>query len=379
MRIGINALYLLPGKVGGSETYIRNLVRELAKNGGDDTFVLFINRESEGVFSDQSPRIQIVPCPVRAESRPLRILWEQFILPFRVRQHKIDVLLSAGMTAPFFCPATSVLVLFDLQHINQPQNFSRFYLPFLRSIIYLSAKSVDGVVTISEQAKRDVVRHYHLPAGRIAVTHLGVDHELFTPRPSPDEKAVRDSYKLPERFLLYAASSLPHKNHARLLQAFSLVRKQVPGLRLVLIGARDQGEPELRRNIRSLDLESDVLLLGWLPFGHVPALYRACDAFVYPTLHEGFGLPIIEAMACGAPIVCSRIEPLIEVAGDAALFVDPLDPVALSEGIVAAVRDKAARTLLIEKGLERARQFTWGATAGKTLEFLRTVRPGGTR
>lgn len=375
----MNALYLLPGKVGGSETYIRNLVKHLDRLGGDDTYVIFINRESEGVFPDRSPRITIVPCPIRAENRPLRILWEQFILPFQVRRHNLEVLLSAGMTAPFFCPATSVLVLFDLQHINQPQNFSRFYLPFLRSIIFLSAKSADGVVTISEQAKKDITRHYRVPAQRVAVTHLGVDHDLFTPRPSPDMKAIRDSNKLPERFLLYAASSLPHKNHERLLQAFALVRKTVPGLGLVLIGARDQGEAVLRRKIQALDLEQEVVLLGWLPFEHVPVLYRSCDAFVYPTLHEGFGLPIIEAMACGAPVVCSHIEPLIEVAGDAALFVDPHDPVAIAEGIATAVKDGATRKLLIEKGLERARQFTWGATAEKTLEFLKTVHSGGDR
>ena len=377
MRIGINALFLLPGKVGGSETYIRNLVRELSRSSGNDTFFLFINRESEGTFDAVAPGVTVVACPIRAENRPARILWEQFILPFQVRRHKIDVLLSAGMTAPFFCPATSVLVLFDLQHINQPRNFPFLYLLFLRSIIYLSAKSADGVVTISEQAKNDIIRHYQVPARRIAVTHLGVDHDMFLPRPSPDAKAIRDAYKLPERFLLYAASSLPHKNHERLLQAFALVRERVPGLWLVLIGARDQGEAELRRKIQALGLENYVPLLGWLPFEHVPALYQSCDAFVYPTLHEGFGLPVIEAMACGAPVVCSRIEPLLEVAGDAALFVDPHDPVAIAEGITTALEDEAARKLLIEKGLERARQFTWKATAGKTLEFLKTVHRGG--
>jgi glycosyltransferase involved in cell wall biosynthesis len=377
MRIGINALFMLPGKVGGSETYIRNLVRELSRSRGDNAFVLFINRESEGTFDAVAPGIKIVVCPIRAENRPLRILWEQFILPFQVRRHKLDVLLSAGMTAPFFCPATSVLVLFDLQHIKQPQNFSPLYLPFLRSIIYLSAKSADGVVTISEQAKSDIARLYHVPAQRIVVTHLGVDHDMFIPRPFVDTKAIRDAYKLPGRFLLYAASSLPHKNHERLLQAFLIVRKRVPSLKLVLIGARDQGEPDLRRKIQSLDLKNDVLLLGWLPFEHVPGLYQACDAFVYPTLHEGFGLPVIEAMACGAPVVCSRIEPLIEVAGDAALFVAPHDPAAIAEGITTAVTDEAKRKLLIGKGLERARQFTWKATAGKTLEFLKTVHRGG--
>lgn len=373
MIIGINALYLLPGKVGGSETYLRNLVKGLAAIDRENEYVIFINRETQGEIEAPAPSFRIVVCPFRASNRPLRILWEQSVLPWYVKRHRINVLLSAGMTAPILCPAVSVLMLFDLQHINQPGNFPWFYLPFLRSIIYGSARSADGVLTISRQVKNDIIRSYHLPPEHIEVTHLAVDHSAFALHGPPDTVTVKARYGLPDRFILYAASSLPHKNHERLFQAFRRVREQVPEIQLVLIGARDKGEEALIRTIKEQGLEQTVMLLGWIPFEDVPSIYRASEVFVFPTLHEGFGLPIIEAMSCGVPVVCSRIEPLLEVAGDAVLFVDPLSPDEIAAAIIKVVTDAPTRERLIGKGLARSHEFTWEATAKKTLTFLTAI------
>ena len=373
MKIGINVLYLLPGRVGGSETYIRNLIKWLPIVGHENEYLVFINEESIGVFDPTAPGVTIIPCPVRALNRPRRILWEQFGLPAQVQRRGIDILLSAGMTAPFRCPATSVLMLYDLQHINQPGNFPWYYLLFLRSLIYGSAKSADGVLTLSHQVKSDIIRSYHISPDRIEVTHLAVDHDAFTLHGPPDTGTVKTRYGLPDRFILYAASSLPHKNHERLFQAFRQVRDRIPGLKLVLTGARDKGGETLLRKIQMMGLGQDVLLLGWLPFEDVPSIYRASEAFVFPTLHEGFGLPVLEAMACGIPVVCSKIEPLLEVAGDAALFVDPLSPEEIAAAVIKVVTDAPTREHLIGKGLARSNEFTWEATAKKTLAFLTTI------
>jgi glycosyltransferase involved in cell wall biosynthesis len=373
MIIGINALYLLPGRVGGSETYLRNLLGGLASIGQENEFIIFINRESAGEIGIPAKNFRIVLCPVRATSRPLRILWEQFILPLQIKHLRIDVLLSAGMTAPVLCPAASIVMLFDLQHINQPGNFPWYYLPFLRSIIYASARSADGVLTISRQVKSDITRSYRIPEDRIAVTHLAVDHALFSLQGSPGASDVKARYGLPERFILYAASSLPHKNHERLFLAFQHVVKKVPGMKLVLIGARDKGADALGSKVVNLGLSRDVILLGWLPFEDVPAIYRASEAFIYPTLHEGFGLPLIEAMACGVPVACSGIEPLREIAGEAALFFDPFSPDEIAAAIIKAVTDRPNRQDLIRKGLARANEFTWERTARKTLDFIARI------
>jgi glycosyltransferase involved in cell wall biosynthesis len=373
VRIGINALYLLPGKVGGSETYIRSLVRSLLEIDMNNTYVIFINRESKRIFPDSDPRVTVILCPIEATNRPVRILWEQFILPFQVRRHKIDVLLSAGMTAPFFCPVPSVLVIYDLQHINQPRNFPRLYLFFLRTIIYLSAKSSNGIITISGHVKQDIIKHYAIQPEKIMVGYLAVNQDQFFPIGSGDVGSIRAKYELPEHYILYAAALLPHKNHSRLQQAFKEIHDTMPEMTLVLTGAWETGYDKTRSMISELGLQNSVIMLGWLPFEDIPAIYRGAELFVYPTLHEGFGLPILEAMASGVPVVCSKIEPLIEVAGDAALFVDPYDHRDIANGLSSALHDSEMRTKLIQKGLHRVRDFTWEATAQSTLLFLNRI------
>ena len=373
MRIGINALYLLPGKVGGTETYIRNLVTWLVKGDRENTYVIFVNRESAGIFEALAPGCEVVCCPIRASNRPLRILWEQTVLPFQILRRKTDLLFSAGMTTPFICPVPTVLVLFDLQHLLQPENFPLVYLLFLKTIIFLSTKVAAGIVTISEKVKRDVVDLYNMPPGRIAVTHLAVDHLAFHPRKTAEIEAVRTRYGLPDRFILYAAASLPHKNHARLFAALKILKQRGEGTRLVLIGARDKGQEAIARNILAAGLSQDVVFTGWLPFEDIPLIYCASAALVFPTLNEGFGLPVLEAMACGVPVVCSSIEPLPEVAGDAARFVDAYDPAAIADGIRAVLGDQDLRDRLIARGFKRAAEFTWENTALKTRSFLLSV------
>jgi glycosyltransferase involved in cell wall biosynthesis len=355
------------------ETYTRNLVQWLARLDSENRYSVFINKESVGVFEALAPGVTVVPCPIRASRRPIRILWEQFVLPFQVRSRKVDLLLSTGLTAPILCHATSLVVLHDLQHLNQPHNFSWLYLQFLKLIIRASAKSADGVITVSNHVKKDVERFYGIASERIAVSHLGVDPMLFNTGHPTREPSFRQRYGLPERYILYAAASLPHKNHARLFAALQLARKQIPDLKLVLIGARDRGEESLIREIDRLGLHDDVLLLGWLPLEDVPLIYRGCEAFVFPTLHEGFGLPIIEAMACGVPVVCSNIEPLIEVAGEAARFVNPLEPEDIARGIIDVLTDEGLRSALIDRGLERAHEFAWEETAKHTLDFVNAM------
>ena len=372
MKIGINALYLIPGKVGGSETYIRNLAKWLVKGGRDNEYFIFINQESQGIFEQLAPGMNVVLCPINAVNRPVRILLEQLILPFQARRYDLDILLSAGMTAPFYCPVTSILVIYDLQHINQPKNFSKIYLMFLRAIIYLSAKSTDGVITISQKVREDIVKYYKIPSEKIAVTYLAIDHNTFLPGDKEDIAQVREKYNLPERFILYPASSLPHKNHERLFQAFQIIKKRVKDIKLVLIGARDKGYDVISEKINRLGLQDDVVFLGWLPFEDIPLIYCLSEVFVFPSLHEGFGIPILEAMGCGVPVVCSGIEPIKEVAGYAAVFVDPYDPVSIAEGVLSALEDDLLRKRLIAEGFKRAKEFTWENTALGTLSFLRS-------
>jgi glycosyltransferase involved in cell wall biosynthesis len=374
LRIGINALFLLPGEVGGSEIYLRNLVKWLLNVDRDNTYIIFINRESIGFFDGTGSRIDVVLCPVKAENRPLRILYEQCVLPVQVRRHKIDVLLSAGMTSPFLCPPTSVLVIHDLQHVNQPRNFHWFYLIFLKSIIFLSAKTSDGIIAISEKVKKDLIKFYRIPSQDIRVIYHAADADMFFRREENEVKKIRIKYRLPERFVLYIASSLPHKNHVRLIQAFEELKSKVSGIKLVLAGTTtNTGNKTIIQEIQKRQLQEDVICLGWIPFEDVPLLYCASEVFVFPSLHEGFGLPVLEAMGCGIPVVCSNIEPLAEIAGNAAVFIDPYAYTEIADGILSIIHNKELRNNLIEKGFAKASEFSWENTARKTLSFMTSL------
>lgn len=369
MRIGINALFLLPGKVGGSEVHLRNLVKWLGKVKAHE-FYIFINKESEGIFEELAPSFNVVACGVRGESRPMRILYEQFVLPHKVKKLGLDALVSAGMTAPFFVPASSFLLIHDLQHMNMPQNFGRLYLLFLRFFIYMSSVRSDAILTISNKVKKDIVGYYGIPEKDISVIYHGVDKDSFHARSDEEVRAIRAKYGLPPSFVLYIASSLPHKNYERLLDAFRILKAGRKELKLVLIGARDYGHEVIKKKIEELGLTGDVVFLGWLPFEDIPVIYSAAALFVFPSLHEGFGMPVLEAMACGVPVVCSDIEPLDEVAGGAARFVDPKDSGSIAAGMRDVLEDRALRERLVKDGFERAAAFSWEKTAADTLRAV---------
>jgi len=369
LRIGINALYLLPGKVGGSETYIRNLVKWLPLAEGRNSYAVFINNESSGVFKESS-RVEVVDCGINAGNRPKRILWEQTRLPIEAKRRKLDVLLSAGMTAPFVSSVPSFVVIYDLQHVNQPENFGKIYLFFLKAIIYMSARRSKGVITLSEKSKRDIVSVYGIRAEDVGVARLACDTDSFRKHTKAEIASVRAKYRLPERYILYSASSLPHKNYQRLLEAFKIVKGRDAGIKLVLTGARDYGQEAVINRIDALGLKDDVVFLGWLPFEDMPMIYSAAELYVFPSLHEGFGIPVLEAFASGVPVVCSRIEPVTEVAGDAAFYIDPLSVEDIAGGMLTVLNDKALRERLTSKGLTRAREFSWKKTALDTLAII---------
>jgi len=370
LRIGVNALYLLPGKVGGSEVYVRNLVKWLPRAGRGDEFVVFANRESKGVFEEVPGVVKVVNCAVNAANRPARILYEQTVLPYLAAKHRLDALISAGMTGPFVSTVPSFTMIYDLQHVNQPQNFGKLYLVFLRSIIYMSAKRADAVLTLSEKSKRDILKHYNMTPDRVDVTYLASDKKSFSKKGPGEIARVRKKYGLPPSFVLYIASSLPHKNYERLFDAFKTVKQERAGLKLVLIGARDYGHDVIKKKIDELGLAEDVVFLGWLPFEDIPVIYSAADLFVFPSLHEGFGIPVLEAMACGVPVVCSNIEPLDEVAGDAARLVDPRQASSIAEGMLDVLENNALHERLVKAGMKRAASFSWEKTARDTLKAI---------
>jgi len=356
-RIGINALYLIPGGVGGTEIYLRNLLPALGEIDAVNRYFVFTNRETGEDLVPKRDNFTRVPQPVRAAIRPARIVWEQSGLPLQAARLNLDVLLNPGFTAPLLCGCPQVTVFHDLQHKRHPEYFRWFDRPFWNFFLFWSAHLSRLLLADSEATAKDLRAYYRLPESKIRVAWLGVDEAFF---PIAGRRH-------PERFLLTVSTLHPHKNLAGLLRAFAIFRQTHPEFRLVVCGLHGFFSGPLHDLRRSLGLAEAVEFPGWIPREDLKALYERAWAFVFPSLFEGFGLPVLEALAAGIPTACSAIEPVAGIAGEAALQFDPADIDAMAAAMNRVSDDAELRARLSTAGPHRAAQFSWKATAEATL------------
>lgn len=359
-RIGVNALYLIPGEVGGTEVYLRELLAALAAIDRSNEYFVFGNRETGPELCPDQPNFHWAPLGVRAANRPARILWEQTVLPWRAGRLKLDVLLNPGYTSPLAAPCPMVTVFHDLQHTHHPENFRFLEHLALRFFLWQSAHRSRDLIAVSEATRRDLLAVYRrLPSGRVHTIHHGIDPAFSQLRPAADGG-----------YLLCVSARRPNKNLERLLRALQLLRREKDfGLKLIIAGPNPGPEAQWELRLLELDL-AGVEFTGWVDQQRLYKLYEGARALVYPSLFEGFGMPVVEAMAAGVPVACSSIAALREVAGDAALFFDPADEAGMAEAIVRIASDEPLRARLIEAGRLRASGFTWRKTAERTLEVL---------
>jgi glycosyltransferase involved in cell wall biosynthesis len=343
VRVGIGLLTLVPGIVGGSETYARNLVRALASV-GELEYRVFVPTIATDA-ADGLPARTITRYPAsRSTVGRMAAMSYAMTVPGRIRGQMDLADLDAihfplTVTVPDVRRPPSALTMLDVQHEFYPGFFPRWELAYRRVVYPRCARRARLIVAISGHVKETLVDRLALDPERIRVIHLGVDLERFT---RGDEQR--------EPFLLYPANRWPHKNHERLFEAFGLIRRERPELRLVLTGAGHDGTP----------VPPGVEVRGRVPQDELVRLFRTASALVFPSLYEGFGQPPIEAMACGCPVACSNTTALPEVVGDAARTFDPTRPEAIADAVLDLLRDPGP---YVERGLERARRFTWDACA----------------
>jgi glycosyltransferase involved in cell wall biosynthesis len=361
LRIGINALYLIPGGVGGTEIYLRGLLAALAEIDAVNEYFIFTNRETGPGLAPARPNFTALPQPIRAASRPVRILWEQVALPLSAARLRLDAMLNPGFTAPLFAGCPQVTVFHDLQHVRHPEYFRWFDLPFWQMLLFGSAHVSRILLADSHATARDLLQHYRLPANKVRVALLAGDAVFF-------ELAQR---RRPEPFLLAVSTLHPHKNLDGLLRAFAEFHRERPEFRLKVCGLHGFFTGPLHDLRASLGLGDAVDFPGWIPRAELHDLYTRAWAFVYPSLFEGFGIPPLEAMAAGVPTACSDIEPIASNVGDAALRFDPRDPSAMAAALRRIASDEALRQRLSEAGPRRAAEFSWRKTAEITLQALR--------
>jgi glycosyltransferase involved in cell wall biosynthesis len=358
-RVGLNLLFLVPGETGGSEIYARNLIPKLAEQRPEIELVAFVNREGAGI---SLPGVEVVPVDVSGRGRARRVFAERRRLPRLVREHGIQLLHSLGSSAPSRPGAVNVVTILDVIYARHPEAHTLPMRMGMRLLVPRAARSADRVITISEAAAAEIAGLLGVDRDRIDVTYLGGR----PPGEATPEAELRSRLGLGEAPLVLSVSARrPHKNLPRLLKAFARLRSE-PAAVLVLPGYPTPFEGELKAEARALGLGDRVRFLDWTGDRDLEGLYRAARCVVFPSLAEGFGLPVLEAMQRRVPVACSRASSLPEVAGEAARYFDPLDVDGIAAAMEELLADAGLRERLAEAGLVQARKFSWERTARET-------------
>jgi len=346
----------------GIGTYVRNVVRHLARIDSTNTYFLFCHATDEPTLRDLSENF----VPVVDESHQYR-LREHFSIPFKLRRLGAELLHSPHYVRPLLCTIPSVVTIHDCIHLLFPQYLpNRMAYRYARYVMGSAVEKSVLVYTVSQASRADILRFY--PATdpeKVRVVPNAIDPELLVDPGEEEKDRVRERYQIHGRFVLFAGNVKPHKNLERLIRAFALVRAQSGrrDLRLVLLGDDVGRYNSLRRTAEEAGVRPDVRFFGFVPHQTLAALYRMASVFAFPSLYEGFGLPPLEAMACGTPVLTSKISSLPEVAGDGALLVDPYSVEEIAEGLGRLLDDDELRQSLVARGKARAAAFSWDRSA----------------
>jgi glycosyltransferase involved in cell wall biosynthesis len=355
MKIAIDARKWRDYGIG---TYVRNLVRHLARLDRETTYFLFCDRADAATLRDLAENF----VPVIEDSRGYS-LREHVSIPLKLRRLGADLLHSPHYVLPLLCRRPSVVTIHDCIHLLFPEYLpNRFALTYARSMMGHAIEKSALVFTVSEASRHDILRFYpHADPDRVHVVPNAIDAAILGHPGEEEMERVKERYQIRGRFLLYAGNIKPHKNLDRLIGAFALLKQRAgqEDLKLLIIGDEINKYGSLRRRVEATGVRHDVRFFGFVPDSTLSALYRLASAFVFPSLYEGFGLPPLEAMASGTPVVTSRISSLPEVVGDAAVLVDPYRIEDIADGLERVLTDEALRATLVERGLSRVRQFSW--------------------
>jgi glycosyltransferase involved in cell wall biosynthesis len=375
-HIALNLIFLVPGETGGMEIAARELIPALlgAAPAGM-RFTAFVNRETAEAERSTSgggglrEQLPLVTVPVHARKRVQWVLGEQTLLPLLARRAGVDLVHSLASTAPLWGPFRRVVTVHDLIYARFPDAHAGMRDRAMRVLVPSGARRAHRVIADSQSTRDDLVELVGLSAERIDVVPLGVG-AVRRSEPAPQAQ-LREHLRLGERpVVLSLSAKRPHKNLLALIGALA----QIPAAErpvLVLAGYPTEHEAQLRERARTLGVEDDVRFPGWLSEAEVEGLWATAAAFVFPSLYEGFGLPVLEAMARGVPVACSNASSLPEVAGDAALLFDPREESAIADAVTRLLTDRALGERLIAAGRERVREFTWERTARATIDSYR--------
>jgi glycosyltransferase involved in cell wall biosynthesis len=375
VRVGVNLLWLVPGDVGGSEDYALSLVRELGRADEID-LVVFCQPALRRAYPDLDRTATVVVGPGRGQVRSLRLFCENSWLPYRAHRLRIDVLHHLGGTLPLVGAggsARTVLTVYDLQPLVHPERFRWAKRLWLRAMLPRSARQARMVLTLSEHVRQQVLSHLGTPAHQVLVAPPGVGEARASATDAA--AATRDRYGLAGPLLLYPAISYPHKNHDVLVRALPAVLERHPDALLVCTGRPGPNDQHIDDLARKLGVGPAVRRLGRIPRSDLDALFDAAAGLVFPSIHEGFGLPLLEAMARGRPILAADASAIPEIVGTNGRLLGPDDHEAWAEAIIELLGNPADAAALADAALRGAKRFRWDQTTPTLVALYQRLAP----
>ncbi|HNS51265.1 MAG TPA: glycosyltransferase family 1 protein [Anaerolineae bacterium] len=356
----------------GISWYAQNLLRELPAIDPHIRYTVFLNEKRY----QGAPGLHLRHTHLPAHQPLVRIFWEQCVQPWALVREGADLLHALALVGPVAGTRPMVLTIHDLSFLHYPQNFHAGKRLYLRLFTKWSVQRAQRVIAISESTRRDILDRYGVPEGKVDRIYYGVD-PIFRPLPSDRVVEFRARQRLPDRFLLFVGTLEPRKNVTRLIEAYALLPKGRPPL--YIVGGKGWLYDEVFARVEALHLDRAVHFAGHVPGQELPWWYNAAELLVYPSLYEGFGLPPLEAMACGTPVITSGVSSLPEVVGSAGITIDPTDAGALTAAMVRVLAEEEMRRAMKAAGLEQARAFSWQRAAGETVTSYRRALGGGVR
>jgi glycosyltransferase involved in cell wall biosynthesis len=383
MKIGITTFGGDGGKSGISR-YIMSLLKEFVHFQEEHNFEVLLYENERDIFLPEGNNFRVLTFPESLRPAVKSIFWHQTSLPSICKKQGYDVMFlpAANRRACLRLPCPMVGTVHDFSSLHVKGKYDPARLIYIRQVLPYLSRRLTEVLTVSESSKRDLVEFAKVPAERVTVTPLAADFSTYHPTaPDGERERLIQQYNLQPPYLLYTSRlEHPGKNHVNLIKAFEQLvqQKNVPH-QLVLAGSDWSGSEEIHGVAQESSVKDRIRFTGFVPTNDLPGLYRHCEVFVFPSLYEGFGLPILEAMACGAPVACSNVSSMPEVAGNAAIQFNPESPDSIATAIAPLLLDPEMRSLYSTKGLARSAEFTWSHTAEQTLDVLKRAAQTGVK
>lgn len=366
--------YVGPIKTGIGKT-LENIIIELLKIDNDNNYILFYNKDNLDYLKYiDGKRIIGKKVNVSKNSPILNILWHQFILPFRLIKNAVHILYIPNVTLFIIKICKTIVVIHDMIEFNVENKFSKIRMLYRKYAVPLTAKRADHIITVSHNSKSDIVKFCKVDHQKITVIYNGVDNS-FKKMINGSEKNVLNKYSILSPYILYVGTiDHPGKNSISLIQAFAIINKYRPDYKLVLVGNPGYGYKKILNEIKELNITNNVIIPGYVKDDDLPSIYNGATLFACFSLYEGFGLPLVEAMACGVPILASNRSSFPEIVGDMDLLVDPCNINQIVEKILHLINNKKYYKKIELKSLKQANLFSWEKAAKKTLDMFNSYQ-----